>query len=157
MIWIFITLTIMLIASLYPLKKKMNGLTIIGCFMFSNIMIELSGIIISINLELTKTPNESISLWTQKIASIGTKPLIIVWLIYFIFANIKIIYKLFIVLLFIVVLVSFELLFIKVGFLIFENWNTFYESLRYLLIIILTVIYVRNLEKMMKKEMMIPS
>lgn len=153
LLWIFIIFTILLIASLFILKTKMNGLTIIGCYLSSNILIEYSGIIMNINLKLTQSPDESISLWTQKVASIGAKPIIVIWAIFIFYSNLKDITKLIVITLFISSLVSFELIFIKLGFLEFVNWNTFYEYLRYLGIFILTAIYVKILNNLIKKEL----
>lgn len=152
-LWMLIILTLLLIASLYKLKSKMNVLTILGCYLFSNILIELSGIIINLNLGLTESPNDALSLWPQKVASIGAKPILIIWAISFLFSDMNIYKKIMISLLILFSLVSFELLFIKVGFLEFSNWNTFYEFLRYVIIVIFTAIYVVVLQKFINKEM----
>ncbi|WP_078428659.1 hypothetical protein [Alkalihalobacterium alkalinitrilicum] len=152
-LWTFIILTILLITSVFILKRKMNGLSIIGCYLSSNIFIELSGVIININLKLTQSPDEAMSLWTQKIASIGAKPLLVIWAIFIFYSDLKLFIKATIITFFIFSLVSFELLFIKLGFLEFVKWNTFYEFLRYLGIFILTALYVKILGNLIKKEL----
>lgn len=152
-LWTFIILTILLLTSLYILKQKMNWLSIIGCYMSSNILIEFSGILINLNLKFTQSPDQAISLWTQKLASIWTKPIIVIWCIFIIYSNLKLFSKGIIVTLLIFSLVSFELLFIKVGFLEFVQWNTFYEFLRYLGVIIFTALYAKILMKLIIKEL----
>lgn len=151
-LWSFIILTIVLFVSLFRLKGRLDGIIIIGCIMVSNILIELSGIIININLELTQSPAEAISLWTQKIASIGTQPLLIVWIIAALLMK-KGIHKWAIVMLLMFSLVAIELIFVALGFLSFIHWNVFYETLRYIIIVGLTVIYARYLTKLLQKEM----
>ncbi|UCZ53512.1 hypothetical protein LGQ02_01545 [Bacillus shivajii] len=153
MLWVFSGLTLALIVSLFKLRENMNPLLIIGAYLFSNIFIELSGTFISINLELTETPNIEVGLWTQKIASLGSKPLIAVWVNYFIFSKINWTIKLMIVSLSIAIFVFHEFVFIKAGYLTFENWNMYFESLRYIVIIILTVGCVTFLKNLLKKEM----
>lgn len=140
-----VILTGILIASLLFLKNKMDGLMILGCYMASNILIEFTGIIININLKLTESPDEAVSLWTQKIASIGAKPIIVIWIVYMIFSKKHPFAKVTIATLLLFSLLTFELLFIKVGFLEFVKWNTFYEFLRYVGIIIVTLIYAKTL------------
>ncbi len=131
----------------------MNGLSIIGCYMFSNILIEFTGILININLNLTRSPDEAISLWTQKVASIGSKPIIVIWIIFIIYSHLKLWTKVIIGTVLIFSLVSFELIFIHLGFLEFVQWNIFYEFLRYLVIVVLTVYYKKILENFMEKEL----
>lgn len=113
-LWSFIILTIVLFVSLFRLKGRLDGIIIIGCIMVSNILIELSGIIININLELTQSPAEAISLWTQKIASIGTQPLLIVWIIAALLMK-KGIHKWAIVMLLMFSLVAIELIFVPIS------------------------------------------
>ena len=131
----------------------MNGLSIIGCYMFSNILIEFTGILININLNLTRSPDEAISLWTQKVASIGSKPIIVIWIIFIIYSHLKLWTKVIIGTVLIFSIVSFELIFIHLGFLEFVQWNIFYEFLRYLVIVVLTVYYKKILENFMEKEL----
>jgi hypothetical protein len=51
---VFLILAIFSIISLYILKKKMNIINVLGCYFLSNILITNTGVIINLNLKLTK-------------------------------------------------------------------------------------------------------
>ncbi|GAE44761.1 hypothetical protein JCM21738_1500 [Mesobacillus boroniphilus JCM 21738] len=67
---LFLILAILSLISLYFLIKKMNVTNILGCYFLSNILITNTGLIINLNLKLTKQdPSSELIFWTQKYLS----------------------------------------------------------------------------------------
>lgn len=74
-LWLFLILGIFSIISLYVLMKKMNVTNVLGCYFLSNILITNTGVIINLNLKLTKQdPASQLVFWTQKIPELTLKP-----------------------------------------------------------------------------------
>lgn len=150
-LWIFLILAIFSIISLYILIKKMNVTNVLGCYFLSNILITNTGIIINLNLKLTKQdPSSQLIFWTQKIPELSLKPALLLWLIYILFSNRSIFSKLLHLFIFLTALISTEIYFVQIGYLEWVNWNVFYGYLRYSLIIILLAIYSFFLEKLIR-------
>ena len=146
-LWIFLILAILSFISLYILMKKMNVTNVLGCYFFSNILITNTGLIINLNLELTKQEPSQLIFWTQKIPELSLKPALLLWIIYILFSHRTIFSKFIHLLLFLTALISIELFFVHIGYLEWVNWNVFYSYLRYTLIILLLAIYSFYLEK----------
>jgi hypothetical protein len=152
-LWLFLTLAILSIISLYILMKKMNVTNVLGCYFLSNILITNTGIIINVNLKLTKQdPSSQLIFWTQKIPELSLKPALLLWLIYILFSNSSIFRKLIHLFIFLTALISIEIYFVQIGYLEWVNWNVFYGYLRYSLIIILLAIYSFYLEKLIRRN-----
>jgi hypothetical protein len=152
-LWLFILLAIISILSLYILMKKMNVTNVLGCYFFSNILITNTGVIINLNLELTKQdPNSQLIFWTQKIPEMSLKPALLLWLVYILFSKISKLHKLIQLIVFLTALISIELYFVHIGYLEWVNWNVFYGYLRYALIILLLALYSYYLEKLINRN-----
>jgi hypothetical protein len=152
-IGLFLVLAIFSILSLYILKKKMNVINLLGCYFFSNILITNTGVIINLNLKLTKQdPTSQLIFWTQKIPELSLKPILLLWLIYILFSNKTIARKFIHLCLFLSALVSIELYFVHIGYLEWVNWNLFYGYLRYIFIILLLAVYSYYLEKLIIRD-----
>ncbi|MGD6777989.1 hypothetical protein ACQCT3_10330 [Sutcliffiella horikoshii] len=147
-LWLFIILAILSFISLYILTKKMNVTNILGCYFFSNILITNTGLIINLNLELTKQEPGQLIFWAQKIPELSLKPALLLWIIYILFSNRTIFSKFIHLLIFLTALISTELLFVHIGYLKWVDWNVFYSYLRYALIILLLTIYSFYFEKL---------
>ncbi|MBG9447303.1 hypothetical protein ABE66_22535 [Cytobacillus firmus] len=148
----FLILAILSFIYLYNLMKKMNVTNVLGCYLFSNILITNTGLIINLNLELTKQSPSQLIFWTQKIPELSLKPALLLWLIYILFSNRTIISKLIHLFIFLTALVSIELFFVHIGYLKWVNWNVLYSYLRYGLIFLLLAIYSFYLEKLICRE-----
>ncbi|WP_217642768.1 hypothetical protein [Bacillus sp. UNCCL13] len=132
--------------------KKMDVTNVLGCYFLSNILITNTGVIINLNLKLTKQdPSSQLIFWTQKIPELTLKPALLLWLIYILFSNRSIYSKLIHLFVFLTALISIEIYFVQIGYLEWVNWNVFYGYLRYSLIILLMVIYSFYLEKLIKR------
>jgi hypothetical protein len=152
-LWLFLILAIFSIISLYILMKKMNVTNVLGCYFLSNILITNTGIIINLNLKLTKQdPSSQLIFWTQKIPELSLKPALLLWLIYILFSKGSIFSKLIHLFIFLTALISIEIYFVQIGYLEWVNWNVFYGYLRYSLIIILLAIYSFYLEKLINRS-----
>ncbi|WP_222928672.1 hypothetical protein, partial [Rossellomorea aquimaris] len=136
-LWFFLIIAILSFISLYILTKKMNVTNILGCYFFSNILITNTGLIINLNLELTKQEPGQLIFWAQKIPELSLKPALLLWIIYMLFSNRTIFSKFIHLLIFLTALISIELLFVHIGYLKWVDWNVFYSYLRYILIILL--------------------
>lgn len=147
-LWLFLILAILSFTSLYIMMKKMNVTNVLGCYFFSNILITNTGLIINLNLELTKQEPSQLIFWTQKIPELSLKPALLLWIIYILFSNRTIFSKFIHLLTFLTALISIELFFVHIGYLEWVNWNVFYSYLRYTLIILLLAIYSFYLEKL---------
>lgn len=135
--------------SLYILSKKMNVTNLLGNYFLSNILITNTGIIINLNLKLTKQdPLSQLIFWSQKIPEFSLKPALLLWLLYILFSRRTIFSKLISLFIFLTALVSIEVYFVEIGYLEWINWNVFYSYLRYGLIILLMAIYHFYLEKL---------
>lgn len=131
----------------------MNVTNVLGCYFFSNILITNTGVIINLNLKLTKQdPSSQLIFWTQKIPEMSLKPALLLWLIYILFSNRSIFSKLIHLSIFLTALISIELYFVQIGYLEWVNWNVFYGYLRYSLIILLLAIYSFYLEKLINRD-----
>jgi hypothetical protein len=68
--------------------KKMNVTNFLGCYFLSNILITNTGVIINLNLKLTKQdPSSQLIFWTQKFPELTLKPALLLWLIHILFSN----------------------------------------------------------------------
>lgn len=152
-LWLFIGLAIISFISLYILSKKMNIINVLGCYFLSNVLITNTGVIINLNLKLTKQdPSSQFVFWIQKIPELSLKPALLIWLIYILFSNRTILSKLIHIFIFLTALVSIEIYFVHIGFLEWVNWNVFYGFTRYSLIILLLAIYSFYLEKLINRD-----
>jgi len=151
-LWLFLILAILSFTSLYILKKKMNVTNILGCYFLSNILITNTGLIINLNLELTKQDPSQLIFWTQKIPELSLKPALLLWVIFILFSKRTIFSKLIHLFIFLTALISIEIFFVHIGYLEWVNWNVFYSYLRYLLIIFLLAIYSFYLEKLICRD-----
>lgn len=152
-LWLFIGLAIISFISLYILSKKMNIINVLGCYFLSNVLITNTGVIINLNLKLTKQdPSSQFVFWIQKIPELSLKPALLIWLIYILFSNRTILSKLIHIFIFLTALVSIEIYFVHIGFLEWVNWNVFYGFTRYSLIILLLAIYSFYLEKLINRN-----
>jgi hypothetical protein len=152
-LWLFLIVAIFSIISLYILMKKMNVINVLGCYFLSNVLITNTGVIININLKLTKQdPSSQLIFWTQKVPELTLKPALLIWLIYILFSNRSIFSKLIYLFIFLTALISTEIYFVQVGYLEWVNWNVFYGYLRYSLIILLLAIYSFYLEKLINRN-----
>ncbi len=152
-LWLFIILAIISFVSLYILMKKMNVTNVLGCYFLSNILITNTGVIINLNLKLTKQdPTSTLIFWTQKFPELSLKPALLLWLIYILFSKRSMISKLIHLFIFLTALVSSEIYFVHVGYLEWVNWNVFYSYVRYCLIILLLAIYSFYLEKLITRN-----
>jgi hypothetical protein len=152
-LWLLIILAIFSLISLYILIKKMNVINVLGCYFLSNVLITNTGVIINLNLKLTKQdPSSQFIFWIQKIPELSLKPALLIWLIYILFSNRTIFSKLIHISIFLTALVSTEIYFVHIGFLEWVNWNVFYGFMRYSLIILLLAIYSFYLEKLINRD-----
>ncbi|MEL3972110.1 hypothetical protein AAEO50_07450 [Rossellomorea oryzaecorticis] len=152
-VWVFLVLAIVSFISLYILMKKMNATNVLGSYFLSNILLTNTGVIINLNLKLTKQdPSNELIFWTQKIPELSLKPALLVWIIYILFSSRPIFKKLIHLFVFLTALVSIEVYFVSINYLEWVNWNVFYSYLRYILIIILMAVYAFYLEKVMHRN-----
>jgi hypothetical protein len=150
---VFLILAILSFISLYILMKKMNVINVLGCYFLSNILLTNTGVIINMNLKLTKQdPTSELIFWTQKIPELSLKPTLLLWLIYILFSNRTILNKLIQLSLFLTALVSIELYFVHIQYLEWVNWNVFYSYMRYIFIILLMAIYSFYLDRLIYKD-----
>jgi hypothetical protein len=149
---LFLILAILSLISLYFLIKKMNVTNIFGSYFFSNILITNTGLIINLNLKLTKQdPSSELIFWTQKIPELTLKPALLLWLIYIWYSDRTYISKIIYSITFLTALVSIEIYFVHIKYLEWVNWNVFYSYMRYSLIIFLMAIYTFYLQKLIDK------
>ncbi|KIY22186.1 hypothetical protein UB32_09765 [Mesobacillus subterraneus] len=147
-VWLFIFLAILSFASLYVLMKKRSVAYVLASYFLSNILITNTGIIINLNLELTKQdPSSQLIFWTQKIPELSLKPALLLWSIYILFSKRTIFRKLIYLFIFQTALVSIEIYFVHINYLEWVHWNIFYGYIRYFVIILLLAIYSFYLEK----------
>jgi hypothetical protein len=152
-LWLFIMIAIVSFSSLYILMKKMNVINVLGCYFLSNVLITNTGVIINLNLKLTKQdPTSPLIFWTQKFPELSLKPALLLWLIYILFSKRNILSKLIHLFIFLTALVSSEIYFVHIGYLEWVNWNVFYSYLRYSLIIFLLAIYSFYLERLINRD-----
>jgi hypothetical protein len=152
-LWLLIILAIFSLISLYILIKKMNVINVLGCYFLSNVLITNTGVIINLNLKLTKQdPSSQFIFWVQKIPELSLKPALLIWLIYILFSSRTIFGKLIHIFILLTVLVSIEIYFVHIKYLQWVNWNVFYSYLRYGLIIFLLAIYYFYLEKLINRD-----
>jgi len=120
----------------------------LASYFLSNILITNTGIIINLNLELTKQdPSSQLIFWTQKIPELSLKPALLLWSIYILFSKRTIFRKLIYLFIFQTALVSIEIYFVHIHYLEWVHWNIFYGYIRYFVIILLLAIYSFYLEK----------
>jgi hypothetical protein len=151
-LWLFLLLAIFSIISLYILMKKKNVTSVLVYYFFSNILITNTGVIINLNLKLTKQdPSNELIFWTQKIPELTLKPALLLWLIY-ILSNRSIFSKLIYLFIFLTALIYIEIYFVQIGYLEWGNWNIFYGYLRYSLIILLLAIYFIYFENLINRN-----
>lgn len=147
-LWLFLLLGIVSIISLYILMKRKNIAYVLGCYFSSNILITNSGVIINLNLELTKQDSTSqLIFWTQKIPELSLKPALLLWIIYILSSERTKASKLIYLFTFLTALVSIEIYFVHINYLQWVHWTVFYGYLRYFLIILVLAIYSFYLEK----------
>lgn len=152
-VWLFLILAILSFISMYILVKKMNVINVLANYFFSNILITNTGVIINLNLKLTKQdPSSQLIFWTQKIPELSLKPALLLWLIYIWFSNRTILSKFIYSIIFLTALISIEIYFVHIQYLQWVNWNVFYSYLRYSLIIFLLATYSYYLEKLIYKN-----
>lgn len=152
-LWLFLILTVLSFISLYVLMKKMNVTNVVGCYLLSNILITNTGVIININLKLTKQdPTSQLIFWTQKLPELSLKPALLVWLTYILFSKKSLFSKIIYFFFFLTALISIEKYFVYIGYLEWLNWNVFYGYLRYSLIIFLLSLYSYYLEKLINRN-----
>lgn len=152
-LWLFLIIAILSFISLYILMKKMNVTNVLGCYFLSNVLITNTGIIINLNLKLTKQdPSSQLIFWTQKIPELSLKPALLLWLIYILFSNRTFFSKLIHLLILLTALFSIEIYFVHIKYLEWVKWNAFYSYLRYILIILLLAIYSFYLEKLINRN-----
>lgn len=150
---LFLFLAIVSFVSLYILIKKKNVTYVLGCYFVSNILITNTGVIINLNLELTKQdPSSQLIFWTQKIPELSLKPALLLWFIYILFSKRTIYSKLIYLFIFLTALVSIEIYFVHINYLEWVHWNVFYGYIRYFLIIILFAIYSFYFEKLIYRD-----
>ena len=150
---IFLVLAMVSFISLYILMKKMNVINVLGSYFLSNILLTNTGVIINLNLKLTKQdPYSELIFWTQKIPELSLKPALLLWIIYILFSNRTILNKLIYLFVFTSVLVLIEVYFVHINYLEWVNWNVFYSYLRYIFIILLMAVFSFYLEKGMHKN-----
>jgi hypothetical protein len=152
-LWLFLILTVLSIISLSVLMKKMNVTNVVGCYLLSNILITNTGVIINLNLKLTKQdPTSQLIFWTQKLPELSLKPALLVWLTFILFSKRFLFSKIVYFFSFLTALISIEKYFVYIGYLEWLNWNVFYGYLRYSLIIFLLAIYSYYLEKLINRN-----
>jgi hypothetical protein len=150
---VFLILAIVSFISLYILMKKMNVTNVLGSYFLSNILLTNTGVIINLNLKLTKQdPSSELIFWTQKIPELSLKPALLLWIIYILFSNRTIFTKLIHLFIFLTALVSIEVYFVQINYLEWVNWNVFYSYARYILIISLLAVYSFYLEKLIYRN-----
>jgi hypothetical protein len=151
-LWLFILLAIFSIISLYILMKKRNVISVLCYYFLSNILITNTGVIINLNMKLTKQdPSNELIFWTQKIPELTLKPALLLWLIYILYSTRSIFAKLIHLFIFLTGLISIEIYFVQIEYLEWVNWNVIYGYLRYSLIILLMAIYFFYFEKLMNR------
>jgi hypothetical protein len=152
-VWLFLLLAIVSFTSLYIMIKKRNVAYVLGCYFLSNILITNTGVIINLNLELTKQdPSSQLIFWTQKIPELSLKPALLLWFIHIFFSKRTIFNKLIYLFVFLTALVSIEIYFVQINYLEWLEWNIFYGYIRYFLIILLLAIYSFYLEKSIYRD-----
>lgn len=152
-VWMFLFFAILSFISLHILTKKTNVTIVLGNYFASNILITISGVIINLNLKLTKQdPTSHLIFWTQKIPELSLKPTIMLWYIFILFSARSILSKCFHALIFLTALVSIELYFVHIKYLQWVHWNVFYSYLRYGLIISLLAVYFYYVEKLIHND-----
>jgi len=120
----------------------------LASYFLSNILITNTGVIINLNLELTKQdPSSQLIFWTQKIPELSLKPALLLWFIDILFSKRTIFRKLIYLFIFQTALVSIEIYFVHINYLEWVHWNIFYGYIRYFVIILLLAIYSFYLEK----------
>lgn len=128
--------------------KKRSVAYVLASYFLSNILITNTGVIINLNLELTKQdPSSQLIFWTQKIPELSLKPALLLWSIYILFSKRTIFRKLIYLFIFQTALVSIEIYFVHINYLEWVHWNIFYGYIRYFVIILLLAIYSFYLEK----------
>ncbi|REE55417.1 hypothetical protein A8990_1699 [Paenibacillus taihuensis] len=148
-LWIFLSFAIIAFISLYILSRKTNVSTVLGNYFGANVLITITGVIININLQLTKqSPTSHLIFWTQKIPELSLKPALLLWFIYFLFSTRSNFSKCIHAVIFLTALVSIEIYFVHMKYLQWVNWNVFYSYLRYCLITLLLAIYTFYLKKL---------
>jgi hypothetical protein len=152
-LWLFLFLALFSIISMFKLMKKMNITNVLAYYLLSNILITNSGLIINLNLKLTKQdPTSQLIFWTQKIPELTLKPALLLWLIYILFSTRSFFSKLIHLFVFLTALITIEIYFVKIGYLEWVHWNVFFGYLRYSLIILLLSIYFIYFEKLMNRD-----
>ena len=152
-VWIFLILALLSFLSLYVLTKKMNVIHVIGGYLLSNILLTNTGVIINLNLKLTRQdPYSELIFWTQKIPELSLKPALLLWIIYILFSGRTVLEKLVTVFVLLTALVSIEVYFVSIHYLEWVNWNVFYSYLRYIFILLLMAVYAFYLEKGMDRN-----
>jgi hypothetical protein len=146
---LFLVLALLSVIFLYILMKKMNVINVVGCYLFSNVLITATGVIINLNLEMTKQDSTSeLIFWTQKLPELSLKPALLLWLIYILFSGRTFFSKLLSLCIFTTALVSIEIYFVQIKYLEWVNWNVFFSYIRYILIILLLAFYTFYLNKL---------
>jgi hypothetical protein len=136
--------------------RKINVTNVLGRYFFSNILITNTGVIINLNLNLTKQdPTSQLIFWTQKIPEMSLKPALLLWIITILFSNRSNLSKLLFLITCLTALISIELYFVFIGYLEWVNWNVFYGYLRYSLIILLLALYSYFLERLIKRDIVV--
>ncbi|ANS76502.1 hypothetical protein AWM70_19565 [Paenibacillus yonginensis] len=152
-VWTFLILAALSFFSMYVLIKKMNVINVLGSYFFSNVLITNTGVIINLNLKLTKQdPSNPLIFWTQKIPELSLKPALLLWMIYILFSNRSLISKGIYALICLIALVSIELFFVHIQYLQWVKWNVFYTYLRYGLILVILAVYSFYLQKLINKN-----
>ncbi|MFL8937450.1 hypothetical protein ACKA06_11685 [Rossellomorea oryzaecorticis] len=152
-VWLFLILALLSFLSLYVLTKKMNVIHVIGGYLLSNILLTNTGVIINLNLKLTRQdPYSELIFWTQKIPELSLKPALLLWIIYILFSGRTVLEKLVTVFVLLTALVSIEVYFVSIHYLEWVNWNVFYSYLRYIFILLLMAVYAFYLEKGMDRN-----
>lgn len=152
-VWLFLFLAIVSFASLYILVKKRNVAYVLVCYFLSNILITNTGVILNLNLELTKQdPSSQLIFWTQKIPELSLKPALLLWFLDILFSKRTIFSKLMYLFIFLTAIVSIEIYFVRINYLEWVHWNVFFGYIRYFLIILILAIYSAYFEKRINKK-----
>ncbi len=144
--------SIIALMSILLLRKRFHPLKIFGCYLFVTTIHQITLIVISLNLKLIKFPNKEIIFWTIKLSGTFLQPLAIVWLLSFIESNIHVYKKVILFVTVICLLVLMDYFFLQVGYVTFPKWGLHYSALKYILLILLTILYKVFLQKLIKKE-----
>lgn len=152
-VWLFLLLAIVSFTSLYILIKKRDVAYVLVCYFLSNILITNTGVIINMNLELTKQdPSSQLIFWTQKIPELSLKPALLLWCVNILFTKRTIFSKVIYLFIFLTALVSIEVYFVHINYLEWVHWNIFYGYIRYFIILLLLAIYSFYLEKRIYRD-----